>query len=135
MARLEPSKSFTVIALGFNETLSRVNFISVHFGMTFTENHVSTKTRDKVVSKHFIEICRALLWALPSIGSSSSLKPKQLFVVIFATTPSNCSTVISFVTWVVSKTFIKNSRCVFELNNNDNIVIFDGAWFSRSTTR
>lgn len=87
MAYLELSIAFTIKALGFNETPFRVNFINVHFGMTFKEDLVSTNTRDRIVSKHFIETCKALFCALPLVGSSPLLKPKKLPAVILTTTP------------------------------------------------
>lgn len=72
-------------SMRFIETPYKVNFINVVFGMMFKEDYVSTKTQDRIVSKHFIEICRALLYALPSIGSSLLLKPRQLPASILAT--------------------------------------------------
>lgn len=89
MAFLEPSIAFTIKALGFNETPSRVNFINVLFGMKFKEGHVSTNTRDMIMSKHFIEICGALFCDPPSAGCSPSLKPRKFPAVILTTTPSN----------------------------------------------
>lgn len=51
----DPSKSFTIKALGFIATPSNVSFIKVVFGITFNEDHVSTNTLDNIVSKNFIE--------------------------------------------------------------------------------
>lgn len=86
---LEPSKAFMIKALGCNESPFRVNFSNVLFGKKFKEDLMSTNTWDMILSIHFIEMYRALLCAFPSIVSSSSLKPRQLPVVIFLTTPSN----------------------------------------------
>lgn len=101
---------FTTRAIGFSDTPSRVNFIKVVFGMSFNEDHVSTNTLDKIVSKHFIEMCRALLYALPYDGNSSSLKPRQFPTMMLAIIPSNWYTVISLVTWGEPKTFTIDSR-------------------------
>lgn len=132
---LEPLKAFTIKAQGFKETPSRVNFINVIFGMMFKEDLVSTNTQDMIVSIDFIKMYRALLCALPFVGSSLSSKPRKLPAEIFVTTPLNWSIVISFVTWDGPKTFIKDSQCPSELNNNDKIEIFDGVWFKWSTIR
>lgn len=74
-ARLELSKAFKIKALNFIATPFKDSFNKVDFGITFKDNHVSTSTLDISVSTHFIEICRALLWVLPSEGSPSSPKP------------------------------------------------------------
>lgn len=86
---LEPLKDPTIRSLGFIKTPSRVNFTNVGFGMIFNEDPVSTNTQDRIVSRHFIEMCMALLCTLPSYGNSSSLKPRQLLVVLLAKNPSN----------------------------------------------
>lgn len=57
----EPSKDFTIRAMGFIETSLRVNFRDVVFGMTFNDDHKSTNTRDRIVSIHFIKMYMVLL--------------------------------------------------------------------------
>lgn len=79
------------------------------FGITLSEDLVSINNLDNIVSTHFMEICRARLWALPFDGSSSSLKPIQLLAVMLATTLLNWSIAMYFVTWVAPKTFINES--------------------------
>ena len=125
-ARLEPSNAFTIRVLGFILIPSTGSFIKVVFGMTFSEEHVSTNTLDSIVSMHFKEICRALLWFFPSTGSSSSLKPKKFPVVTHAITSSNCYIVMSFVICVALNTFNNEFLCASELSNRDNMEIFEG---------
>ena len=60
-ARLEPSNDFTIRVLGFIFIPSNGSFTKVVFGMTFSEEPVSTNTLYSIVSMHFKEMCIALL--------------------------------------------------------------------------
>lgn len=62
---LDPSKDFTIRVLGFMSIPSKGSFTKVVFGITFKDEHVSTKTLDNRVSTHFREICKALFWLFP----------------------------------------------------------------------
>ena len=68
---------------------SSVSFIKLTFGNTFRDKTVSVSTLDKLVFPHQIEMCKALLWALPYGGSSLSSKLRRVPDVRLATTPSN----------------------------------------------
>lgn len=131
---LEPSNSLTTNSQGFITSPSIVNFDNELFGRTFRDEPISTNALDKIMSTHFMEICRALLWFLPSDGSSSSLNPKLILEAILLTTPLNWQTEISYGTWATLKSFTKASLCASEHISKDNIEIFVGVWLSWSTT-
>lgn len=114
---------------------SIVNFMRVVLGIKFRDEPVSTKTRERILSRNFIYIlCKSLLWACASTKKSSLLYPIQLLEVTFRTTLSNWSTVISFLKWVVFRILISASLYALELNSKYRMDIFDGVWLSWSTT-
>lgn len=131
---LESSKTLTINSLGFITNPYMVSFDKELFAKMFKDEHVSTRTLDKIVSTHSSEMCSALLWFLPSGGSSPSLKPKLILEAILFTTPLNWKTEISWVTWVVLKNFTSPSLWASEHINKDNLKIFDGFWLSCSST-
>lgn len=65
---LDPSNALTISSLGFITSPSMVNFARELLGIILKEELVSTKTLDSTVSTHSIEMCKALLWFLPSRG-------------------------------------------------------------------
>lgn len=79
------------------------------------------------------DICSALLWEAPPTGNSTSLNPKYRLAVMFATTSSNWSTVMSCILWAVFRTFIKVVMWASELRSNDRIEILDDVWPNWST--
>src|SRR4051812_22368275 len=86
---LEPSKARTTNSLGLNSTPALSIRMRADLGSTFKEDPVSTKTQDKVVPLHSIEICKALLWFLPSGGRSQSVNPKPFPAEILLVTASS----------------------------------------------
>lgn len=50
---------------------------------------MSTKTLNRIVSAHSMEMCRALIWFLPSDGIFSSLNPKLILAAMLLTIPLN----------------------------------------------
>ncbi|CAJ1947834.1 unnamed protein product [Sphenostylis stenocarpa] len=68
------SKARTMVLLGRRRVPWIVNLSSVHLGITFRDDSLSTRTLAMRYSLHLTEICKGLLWFDPSRGSSSSVK-------------------------------------------------------------
>lgn len=130
IALCDPSNDLTINSLGFITSPSMVSLDKELFYSSLRDELVSTKTLDRIVSTHSMEICRSLLWFLPSDVSSSSLNPKLILEAMFFTTPSNWWTKISCGTWAALKNFTQASLYASEHINKDNIEIFDGVWLS-----
>lgn len=56
-----PSKALTIMALGFMKVSSMGSLTRVDFGMTFREEPLSIRTLAIKQSRHFTEICKALI--------------------------------------------------------------------------